>query len=170
MKLFAKVMLAVLVIAILLPFTILKDESGDTLMSLSDLSLPDFSLPSMSGKLPDADEITPGGNLLQGEVEIYQWYDNDGNIQFSSEPPAQGIDYEVRHFDPDANVIQSVNSPPKGQAVDSEDQPAGAVSADPAEIGNPYSGESIKKLFEDAKNLEKVLGQRLKDQENAINQ
>ena len=170
MKLFAKVMLAVLVIAMLLPFTILKDDSGNTLMSFSDLSLPDFSFSSMSGKIPVAKEITPASNLLQGEVAIYQWYDGEGNIQFSSEPPAAGIDYEVRRFDPDANVIQSVTLPSKDRAADSAGQPGETAAGDPAEIGNPYTEDSIKKLFEDARNLEKVLGQRLKDQENAIKQ
>lgn len=170
MKLFAKVMLAVLVIAILLPFTILKDESGDTLMSFSDLSLSDFSFSSMSGKMPDVPEISPGSSLLQGEVAIYQWYDSEGNIQFSSEPPSQGIDYEVRRYDPNANVIQSVQLPTKEKAADSTAPPPEAASADPGEIGNPYSEESIRKLFEDARNLKEVLGQRLQDQENTLNQ
>jgi hypothetical protein len=170
MKLFAKVMLAALVLAMLLPFTILKDNSGNTLMSFSDLKMPDFSLSSMSGKMPEVPDVNTGGNLLQGEVSIYQWYDGDGNIQFSSEPPGQGIDYEVRRFDPNANVIQPVESPRKEQAAGAADRPAEAGTADPEEIGNPYSEESIKKLFENARNIEKLLGQRLQDQENAINQ
>jgi hypothetical protein len=45
MKLFAKTMIAALFIAMLLPFTILKDDSGNTLMSFSEISLPDFSMP-----------------------------------------------------------------------------------------------------------------------------
>lgn len=170
MKLFAKLLLAALVLAVLLPFTILKDDSGNTLMSFSDFSLPDFSLPSVSDKLPDVKQITPGGNLLQGEDTVYQWRDDDGNLHFSTEPPAQGIEYEVRRFDPDANVIQSVKLPSGQKAEKAGGNRDAAVSAEPAEIGIPYTGESIQKLFEDARNLEKLLGQRFDDQEKAINQ
>ena len=165
MKLFAKLMLAALVIAMLLPFTILKDDSGNTLMSFSD-----FTLPSISDQLSGVKKITPAGDLLQGEDRVYQWRDNDGNLHFSTEPPAQGIDYEVIHFDPAANVIQSVKLPSEEQAAESSENRDETASADPADIGNPYTGESIQKLFEDARNLEKLFGQRFKDQESAINQ
>ena len=42
MKLFVKLMLAGLVLAFLLPFTLLKDDQGKTLMSFSDFSLARF--------------------------------------------------------------------------------------------------------------------------------
>ena len=166
MKLFAKVMLAVLVLAMLLPFTILKDDDGHTLMSLSDISLPDFSMSSLTNDLPKVD--SPGGNLLKGEDKVYQWYDSDGNIHFTTEPPPQGVDYEVRSFNPDANVIQSVEMPRDDQAA--TDEAAETASADPSDIGNPYSGESLKKLFEDARNVEKLLEQRFQNQESQLNQ
>jgi len=37
-------------------------------------------------------------------------------------------------------------------------------------LGNPYNPERIEKLFEDAKNVEKLLQQRLEEQEAALNQ
>ena len=166
MKLFAKVMLAVLVIAMLLPFTILKDDDGHTLMSLSDISLPDFSMPSLTNELPQVD--APGGSLLKGEDRVYQWYDGDGNIQFTTDPPPQGVDFEVRSFDPDANVIKSVELPRENQAVTGEG--AETASADPSDIGNPYSGENLRKLFEDARNVEKLLERRFQNQESQLNQ
>ena len=51
MKLFVKLMLALLVLALLLPFTILKDDHGNTLMSFSDFSLSDVKMPDFS--MPD---------------------------------------------------------------------------------------------------------------------
>ncbi|MCP4275688.1 MAG: hypothetical protein GY779_04975, partial [Gammaproteobacteria bacterium] len=54
MKFFGKLLLAVLIIGLLLPFTILKGKDGKPLMSFTDLKLPDFSAP----KLPDLPKLT----------------------------------------------------------------------------------------------------------------
>ncbi len=173
MKLFAKLMIAVLFIAMLLPFTVLKGKDGDTLMSFSDLSLPDISMPKLS--MPDlpgfssSKEVIPASDDdLSGKDIFYKWYDNEGNIQFTSEPPADGIEYTLKGFDPNANVIQSVKlSPSKSKADDST---ADQIKAPGPEDGvNPYSGDSIKKLFEDTRNIEKLLNQRFQDQESALN-
>ena len=169
MKLFGKLMLTVLVLAMLLPFTILKNESGHTLMSFSDFKLPDFSMPSLPNA-PGVDSITDSKGLIGGQDTIYQWYDSEGNIQFTTEPPPEGIEYQVRQFDPDANVIQSVKLP----AAEDSSAKAGAdaeKTVEPAALdGNPYSPEGVKKLLEDAKNVEKLLQQRFQNQESAINQ
>jgi hypothetical protein len=152
----------------LLPFTILKDDSGDTLMSLSDISLPDLSMPDMP-KISDAKMSAPLDGDLSGKDVFYKWYDSDGNIQFTSEPPPEGIEYTLKGFDPDTNVIQAVKAPPKESGSD-ESTPAQSKSTDPEVIGIPYSQDSIKKLFEDTKNIEKLLQQRLQDQDSQINQ
>jgi len=173
MKLFAKLMIAVLFIAMLLPFTILKDDSGNTLMSLSDISLPDLSMPDFS--MPDLPKISGAKNSatldgdLSGKDVFYKWYDSNGNIQFTSEPPPQGIEYTLKGFDPDTNVIQAVKAPPKESGSD-ESTPVQNKSTDLEETGNPYSQESIKKLFEDTKNIEKLLQQRSQDHDSQINQ
>lgn len=172
MKLFAKLMIAVLFIAMLLPFTILKDDSGKTLMSLSDIGLPDFSMPDFS--MPDmaiiSDAKIPASldEDLGGKDIFYKWYDNNGNIQFTSEPPPEGVEFTRKGFDPNTNVIQAVNVGPEGSASD-ESSPNQDKSADPGEVGNPYSQERIKKLYEDAKNIEKLLQQRSQDQDSLIN-
>jgi len=157
----------------LLPFTILKDDSGNTLMSLSDISLPDFSMPNFSmpdlPKISDAKMSAPLDEDLSGKDVFYKWYDSNGNIQFTSEPPPEGIEYTLKGFDPDTNVIQAVNGPPKESGSD-ESTPAQSKSTDPEEIGIPYSQDRIKKLFEDTKNIEKLLKQRLQDQDSQINQ
>jgi hypothetical protein len=127
MKLFAKLMIAVLILAMLLPFTILKGPDGKTLLSFSDFSLPDFNLPDFNlpdmPKMPSVDMPGASDGDLAGKDLFYKWYDADGNVQFTK----------------------------------------------PEDIGNPYSQESIKKLFEDAKNIEKLLNQRAMDQESALN-
>ena len=167
MKLFAKLMIAVLFIAMLLPFTILKDDSGNTLMSLSDISLPDFSMPDLP-KISGAKNSAPLDEDLSGKDVFYKWYDSNGNIQFTSEPPPEGIEYTLKGFDPDTNVIQAVKAPPKESGSD-ESTPVQNKSTDLEETGNPYSPDSIKKLFEDTKNIEKLLQQRSQDHNSQIN-
>jgi hypothetical protein len=167
-------MIAALFIALMLPFTVLKDKDGDTLMSFSDFSLPDVSVPDIS--MPDlpsfsgSKEIRPSSDDdLSGKDIFYKWYDSEGNIQFSNEPPPDGIDYTLMGFDPDANVIQAVKIPLE-EPAEEESKPVQKKSAGPEDNANPYSADSIKKLFEDTENIEKLLNQRAIDQESAINQ
>jgi len=173
MKLFAKLMIAVLFIAMLLPFTILKDDEGHTLMSFSDIGLPDFSMPSFS--MPDLPKIsgnTPPASSdegLGGKDIFYKWYDTDGNVQFTTEPPTDGIEFTIKGIDPNTNMIQAVKVPSE-ESGSGESTPTQNKIDDPEDIGNPYSKDSIKKLFEDTKNIEKLLKQRLQDQDFAINQ
>ena len=173
MKLFTKIMIAVLFIALLLPFTILKDDSGDTLVSFSDLSFPDLSMPNLS--MPDLPKLS-GNNIevgsdedLDGKDVFYKWYDGEGNIQFTTEPPPEGVEFTLKGFDPNANVIQSVKLPPEKNRAE-ETSPTAKKADDPGDIGNPYSPDTIKKLFEDTKNIEKLLQQKLQDQESMVNQ
>ncbi|MDJ0776265.1 MAG: DUF4124 domain-containing protein [Gammaproteobacteria bacterium] len=166
MKLFAKLMIALLVIAMALPFTVLKDDSGKPLISFSDLKMPDFSLPDFGEVEQLAPTIDSAGS---GKSLIYEWYDGAGNRNFSSEPPPEGVEYTVRGYDPDANVIQAVKLPDEAQPEEVAGGDAEPVT-EPGEIGNPYSQENIDKLFEDARNIEKLLNQRLQQQEQAFNQ
>ncbi|MDH3219827.1 MAG: hypothetical protein OEO19_09865 [Gammaproteobacteria bacterium] len=168
MKLFAKLMIAVLFIALLLPFTLLKDDSGNTLMSFSDLSLPIFSLPELSG-IPGSSDISSAVEGLDGKDIFYKWYDAEGNVQFTTEPPADGIEYTVKDFDPNTNVIQAVKAPQQKASI-GDPEPVRQNTTRPDDIVNPYSKESIEKLFGEAKNIEKLLNQRMKDQESGLNQ
>ena len=164
-----------------MPFTILKGPDGNTLMKFSDFGLPDlpfelpgFTLPEVSTiapsgetRLQTAEELRAADDNLKGKDIFYQWLDSDGNIQFTSEPPPDGVEYTVKGYDPDANVIPSVKLPAKKKT---DGEPSGGSELKGGESVNPYSSESIKKLFDDAKNIEKMLQQRFKDQSESIDQ
>jgi len=165
MKLFVKLMLALLVLAFLLPFTLLKDDEGNTLMSFSDFSMSNFKLPELSrGK-----ELIPAKSGSGDMDTFYKWYDPKGNVQFTSEPPPDGVAYTVKQFDPDTNVIQAVHAP-----VETSAEPAPAMAAagenSPALNLNPYDSKGIEKLFEDTRNIEKLLNQRTQAHNDIINQ
>lgn len=166
MKLFAKLMIATLFIALLLPFTILKDKDGSAMMSLDNLKLPDFSLPDLPD-IPSGKSLSPTSG--SGEDIFYKWYDAQGNVQFTTEPPAEGVEYTIKGYDPDANVIQAVKAPAEPDSgVNSDTQ--SKTQLKPGDIDNPYDPENIKKLMDDAKNIQNILNQRIKDQESALNQ
>ena len=165
MKLFVKLMLALLVLAVLAPFTLLKDNEGKTLMSFSDLGLPDFSLPDMPSMSATGQSSSSSGS--GGVAVFYKWYDDRGTVQFTTELPPDGIDYEVKEFDPNTNLIQAVSLPAEETTTDVSAVP---TAREPSlEIGSPYNPEDVKKLIEDAQNIEKKLQQRFEDQNSALN-
>ena len=161
MKLFIKLMIAILVIGILLPFSLLKGKDGNPVFSFGDLKLPSISLPD-APKLSGAEDPWGGDN-------IYGWTDAEGNAQFSNSLPPEGVEYTVKGYDPSLNIIQAVEVLPDEpeKVVERESNKEISTAKD---IGNPYSPEKIEKLFEDANNIERLLNQRLSDQEAVIGQ
>ena len=178
MKLFVKLMLAGLVLAFLLPFTLLKDDQGKTLMSFSDFSLGDFNLPGFSladFNLPDIlgdDRLlsTDGGGSR--EDIFYRWNDAKGNVHFTTEPPPDGIEFSVKGYNPDANVIQAVKLPdePVAEPPATVAELASADKSSAQDIDNPYNKNNVQKLFDDSNNIEQLLNQRLNNQNSVINQ
>jgi hypothetical protein len=130
MKLFVKLMMFLVVLALAGPF-IMRGPDGRPLMSLKDLSIPDFSLPKsapeeLSGNEQEAyiawskDEGKPEGPKVyvidpKSEAPIvaqagvyYRWKDANGVWQFSNLPNPDSPNIVVE-TDPDANVLQSLS-------------------------------------------------------------
>ena len=166
MNLFIKLLIAILVISLLLPFTFLKDKHGNPLLSVRDLNFPSLTLPelSMPDFLSSGMPKFPGGvRGSDGKDMIYQWTDADGNVQFSNSQPPEGVVYTLKGYDPNLNVIQAVETQAAGsEEVSGSESKKKITSA--KDIGSPYSVERIEKLFEDANNIEKLLNQRLNNQ------
>ncbi len=135
------------------------------MMSFGDLKLPDFSVPD----LPDMPNLTKQDDTSGANLDlIYKWTDADGNLQFSNDPPPQGVEYTVKGYNPNTNIIQAVEIPSEDLAIQKPEPENHVESED--EIGNIYSPEKIKKLFEDAENIEKLLNDRVKKQEALVGQ
>ncbi len=164
MKFFAKLLITALVLAVLLPFTVLKGKDGRPLMSLDSLKMPDIAAPKLpdSAKLPEL-ETEPGREDI-----VYQWRDEEGMLHFTTEPPPAGTEYVVKGYDPQANLIQSVELEPEPvENVSPTGMDTGQISLD---IGNPYSPANVKKLVDDAKQIQKILNDRYEQQEAAFGQ
>lgn len=172
MNLFIKLLIAILVISLLLPFTFLKDKHGNPLLSVRDLNFPSLTLPelSMPDFLSSGKPKIPGGvRGSDGKDMIYQWTDADGNVQFSNSQPPEGVVYTLKGYDPNLNVIQAVEAQATGSEEVSGSQSKKKITS-AKDIGSPYSVERIEKLFEDANNIEKLLNQRFNNQAAEIGQ
>lgn len=172
MNLFIKLLIAILVISLLLPFTFLKDKHGNPLLSVRDLNFLSLTMPELS--MPDF--LSSGMPKLPGGVKgsdgkdmIYQWTDADGNVQFSNSQPPEGVVYTLKGYDPNLNVIQAVETQAAGSEEVSGSQSKKKITS-AKDIGSPYSVERIEKLFEDANNIEKLLNQRFNNQAAEIGQ
>jgi len=177
MKLFTKVLMAALVIALLLPFTLLKGKDGSAMLDVRDLNFPNISLPELSmpdflssdlpglpGRISSSDDESSTGNDV-----IYRWTDANGNLQFSNNPPPEGVVYTLKGYDPNLNVIQAVETRATG-AESVSDFESNKKVTNAKDIGSPYSIEKIEKLFEDANNIEHLLNQRMDNQAAEIGQ
>lgn len=131
MKLFSKLMMFVLFAALAGPF-FMKGPDGRPLMTLKDLSLPSFGLPSkpagpvevLSGKEPDAwlqwgNGDKPNATLVkatnaEGELlqearnTYYRWKDKEGVWQFTKQPNPNAKNFLMK-IDPNANIVQSLS-------------------------------------------------------------
>ena len=151
MKFFVKLMIAAVVLAVLAPFTVLKGKDGKPLMSFRDLKMPNLALP----EVPDA--VKGAGLKQDGKDVIYKWKDAKGVLHFSSKPPPTGIEYTSKGYDPNTNLIQSVEI--------EEEKPVEAFAEapnieKPSDLVNVYSPDKIEKLMKDANNVQKLLNQR----------
>lgn len=208
-KLFVKLMLFLLVLALAAPF-ILKGPDGRPLLSWQDLPgfhWPDFNLPqgdespasapqsqddrqwirwSKQEGLPfNPDKLTPA-QLAQLDIRAqdniyYRWQDGNGVWQYSTLPNRNTTNFVVR-TDPGANVLQSLPSA-QIDRVFGRDAPADNAITKDNPMANGKGLESgllpvpttvpvteIPKLLEQAKNVQKLADQRLKQMEAAGSQ
>lgn len=107
-------------------------------------------------------------DTLDSTTTVYRWKDTDGNVHFSNRLPEGASGVESLEIDPDANLILGVEpSPgaPSGRPGTASDviSPAG-----PEAVGNPYSADGVQKLIDQAKQVQELVNQRFKQQEEML--
>lgn len=146
---------AVLVVVIALGASnyMLYIMTGKTPFDSSDMKVPDLSFSS-----PKLDDINP----LSDSNKVYKWVDENGVTQYSSEAPPESVKSKILDIDPNVNVVQGL----KLEEDDTEEIAQTQTNALPQ--GSVYNPQAIKKLMDDAKNVQKKLNERYKEQENAL--
>lgn len=93
-------------------------------------------------------------------VQVYQWRDKNGVMQYSNTPPMDMPSKQVT-LNPDSNVIQATKRQP--EQVEVKKTPG----AD--EAPRPYSVSGMKKVINDARQVEELLQKRHEQQQKKIN-
>ena len=156
MRKFIRLLLMLLLFAAIFPF-VYPWKDGKPMLSWSDIrmpTMPEITLP----ELPKPGEATRESNQ---PVTLYRWQGPDGSTQFGSEPPAEGINYEVVAVNPDANLIQAL--PPSEAPVEAEEKEGGNSTSLPSPL-TVSPGEAMQ-LMEDAKNIREMSEERLRQHE-----
>ncbi len=98
-----------------------------------------------------------------GKQTFYKWKDEFGQWHFGEKAP-DGVKSISINYNPDENVISSVKikakeTIKKGFSMPSSDAPSGADAYNPAQI---------QKTLQDAKNIQNLINQRYKEQQEAL--
>lgn len=163
MKLFIKVIVLALMLALIGPFY-LRAPDGRPLLTFQDIK-PDFMV-SLSGWWRDISKEAGKtvGNEHFGETRVYKWKDAEGVWQMSDSPPVDETEYETVWVDPDANLIKGLS--PEELELTLEGDPNSAPSPTPAvDIPLPLtvSPEQLNKLLDDVKDVQSLMDQRATD-------
>ncbi len=92
MKIFLKLLMALVVLAVIAPFY-LKNQQGAPLMSFNDIKMPNLSMPAIpdsvksavseiSSKIPSSDMID--GTPEKAQIKVHKWRGKDGVWHFSN--------------------------------------------------------------------------------------
>lgn len=108
------------------------------------------------------DPLTAVDNATDKKAtQVYKWQDASGEWHFSSQPPPKGIKGSVETYRTDVNITQALPEP-----VVAEPEPA-KVTTDIPTTASPLlpitDPERVKKLIEDAKNVQNLVDDRQKN-------
>lgn len=120
MKIFLKLLMALVVLAVIAPFY-LKNQQGAPLMSFNDIKMPNLSTPAIpdsvksavseiSSKLPSSDMI--GSTPEKAQIKVHKWRDRDGVWHFSNiDESRTGSNSTVILLDPGQNTFTPTPTP-----------------------------------------------------------
>ena len=117
--------------------------------------MPDLDLDEVTASAPN----TIKNAISDEKVQVYRWRDENGVMQFSSTPPQDALAERVE-LDPNSNIMQAVSvekiAEPEKKGVTNRPQ-------------SPYTARRLKKVMDDAKDVESLLKQRHEQQQEVIN-
>ena len=125
------------------------------------VGISNYVLYVMTGKVPfDLDKLMSGdssslfsgaGKIIPGKKEtVFKWVDDQGVTHFTEEVPDESLQSEKMELDPNVNIIQSVKIEKEKETKKEPSAPSGIS----------YNPKDVKKLMDDAKNVEKLLQDR----------
>ena len=92
------------------------------------------------------------------KVQVYKWRDENGVMQFSNTPPADGAQAQQVELNPNHNLVKAVKVHGK----------EGSQPPQQLQAPSPYSVKGMKKVMDDARAVEGMLQQRHEDQRKVL--
>lgn len=127
-----------------------------------------FLLPNMgSFQLPGTPENAStglgeiGAPIVEEDVTVYKWTDEQGVTHFGGTPPTGQGHYEKKEIHSNANVIQAIKAP---QEEDKEEQRSSSTS-----IGSVYTPGGAKELIDKAKDIQNQMDERKSKTDEILN-
>jgi len=161
MKIFIKLLILLLILACASPFFI-KGPNGTPLMSINQLKLPEFSMPSSNVLKEKIGLFKPSKTTTQklskGDIEVFKWRDENGVVHYS--------DRQDSHKKGKLTQIKGITILPTTAETQELKQKVNSRINLPSSTTIP-SGD-ISKLITDAKQVEQVLQQRKLRQDEVI--
>jgi hypothetical protein len=148
---FVRLLIIFLIAAIAAAVLYSLNPFGDKL----SLSLPE---------LPDTPSLDTDDEKAR-VTKVYKWQDKDGEWHFSNHPPAEGVARKVIIYRSDTNVIQSPKTSPKPAKPS---QPSGEPETTASPLMPITDPDKVKKLMDDAKNIENLLQDRQEQMDKRI--
>lgn len=158
MKLFIKLLLLLVVVAISGPYFI-KGPDGQPLWSLQDTANTVTATLRRWRANPVAAAVTPGASA----VEVFRWQDADGQWHFTNVAP-NDTPHSVLRIDPRTNAVGMVIE--RSQASEAEADPDIAADQPNTHIGPLPDPETARRLIEDARALQALADERAAAMQN----
>ena len=158
MKLFIKIMLLLVVVAVAGPFFI-KGHNGKPLMSVDDLHVPKTHFSDVGAAVDEAKESLATKDKHAGPIEVFRWQDANGVWHYSDSNQSGGTAQRMT-VNPDASVVhlesvrhENPETPAVGKEARNSDSPS-------IPLLTSIPADKIPGLVEDAKRVKKLQQER----------
>ena len=155
MKLFIKLMLLLLVLGGVLPF-ITFGPDGSPLFKLKDLQAPELKLPSFLNPTAIKKQFSDSTQSSKPRT-IYKWYDTDGQMHYTSEPPPTGTRAEIIQLQSDVGVQLATEPGILAKTHTPKETGRPSVSKN---LGEPHSPMDVQQVIDHTRNVQRLLNER----------
>lgn len=102
-----------------------------------------------------------GNAVLDEDITVYQWTDEQGVTHYGSTPPTGQGSYQVKQIQANANLMQAHKPKAEEEAADIQGPKV-------AKVGSLYTPEGVKGMMDDASELQEQMNKRVEEQEKLM--
>lgn len=125
-----------------------------------------LNIPGMANITDSASKgVTEIGNaVVDKDVTVYKWTDDNGVTHFGAAPPIGQGTYEKKEIHANTNLLNAYKSSEEKEAAETEQK------SRVTRVGNIYSPGGAKKLMDDAKNTTSQVNEQAAAQQKMLNE